>query len=547
MSLLETLKENNQDFEWYPTTEEIIKTVYSDLKQKDRCHKLDKMLDIGAGNGKVFKCFDEYLKKEKEISDEWYNRVCISKKYAIEKSAILCEQLPHDVIIVGTDFHQQTLIDKDVDIIFCNPPYSEYKDWTLKILKQANAEHVYMIIPTRWKDQGEIKDIIKKRKIEYKILDSFSFENSEDRKARANVDVIYFKIPQGYSSVDSFSLWFDETFKIEANNQNLSDYEQSQLCRQEIKNQIVKKENLIYLLEKLYLQDMENLLNNYKALESLDGSILKELGVDITSLKSGLKSKIEGLKNLYWKELFDNLDTITKRLCSKSREELLKKLYDNTHVDFTADNAYAIIIWVIKNTNEYIDKQMLEVYMSLSDSENVINYKSNKKFVDDSWRYNREEMSHYQLDYRIVYKGWIAIHGGKEVRGYSWDYTNSLHNEAHTRIQDIFTVAETLGYSVKSDTKSRNWESNKSQEFYLNDGTLFADIKAFKNGNIHFKFLPEFVKKFNIAVGKLTGWIKNEEEAFSEMTDISEKEIKEFWKTDWRIGKKDAGNLLEHK
>ena len=542
MKLLDTMKENNQDFEWYPTTEEILKTVYSDLKTKYKCHNIESLLDIGAGNGKVFKCLDKYYKKEKEIEDKWYEQVFFSKKYAIEKSPILCEQLSSDIIIIGTDFHEQTLIDKNIDVIFCNPPYSEYKEWTIKILKQSNAEHVYMVIPSRWKDQEDIAYFIKERRIESKVLDSFSFENSEDRKARANVDVVYFEIPQNYNSISSFSIWFEETFKIDADTQSLSDYEQSQLSRQEIKNQIISKENLIYLLEKLYLEDMEKLLKNYKSIESLDFTILKELGVDISSLKSGLELKIKGLKNLYWKELFDNLDTITKRLCSKSRNELLSKLNENTNIDFTANNAYAIILWVIKNTNDYIDKQMLEVYYDLSDKDNVIKYKSNKKLVEDGWRYSKREQSHYALDYRIINQCFRGIFEG----GYGeYQYPKNLHESSHTKINDIFTVASNFGYSIKENSLNREWISGRIQQFYLSDGRLFVEIKAFKNGNLHFRFMPEFMKKLNIAVGKLNGWLKNEKDVCSEIDGISPSEAKEFWNVNWKISKKDAGNLLE--
>ena len=47
MNRLATLKENDQDFEWYPTTDEMIAAVYS------RCGDFSSMLDIGAGDGRV--------------------------------------------------------------------------------------------------------------------------------------------------------------------------------------------------------------------------------------------------------------------------------------------------------------------------------------------------------------------------------------------------------------------------------------------------------------------------------------------------------------
>jgi hypothetical protein len=57
-ALVEELKQNGQDHEWYPTTDEIIGAVARDLKEEfgegygERL-KVHSILDIGAGNGKV--------------------------------------------------------------------------------------------------------------------------------------------------------------------------------------------------------------------------------------------------------------------------------------------------------------------------------------------------------------------------------------------------------------------------------------------------------------------------------------------------------------
>ena len=113
--------------------------------------------------------------------------------------------------------------------------------------------------------------------------------------------------------------------------------------------------NIIERLEELYVRDFGELLDTYKTLEGFDPVLFKELGIDLTTVREGLKMKIKGLKNLYWQELFSNLDSITNRLTSKSREHLLEKLTNHTSVDYTADNAYAVVIWVVKNANQYFD------------------------------------------------------------------------------------------------------------------------------------------------------------------------------------------------
>jgi hypothetical protein len=111
-------------------------------------------------------------------------------------------------------------------------------------------------------------------------------------------------------------------------------------------------------LEELYNQELSHLNKNYQSVAALDGDLLKELGVSQKGLMEALKQKIEGLKLLYWSELFNNLDKITSRLTKRSREALLNTLMSHTSVDFSAQNAYTIVIWVIKNANKYFDKQL---------------------------------------------------------------------------------------------------------------------------------------------------------------------------------------------
>lgn len=66
--------------------------------------------------------------------------------------------MPNDIFVIGTDLYEQNLIDKKVDVIFCNPPHSDFKSWMLKIIKEANCRIIYMV-----KDIQEINSILKTR------------------------------------------------------------------------------------------------------------------------------------------------------------------------------------------------------------------------------------------------------------------------------------------------------------------------------------------------------------------------------------------------
>jgi len=540
--IIKKLKENDQDFEWYSTTNKIIECLYKDIQElESKYHsKYFSLLDIGAGNGKIFDVIRDLSNKDKNE-----NKNKINEEYAIEKSKILIEAMNNDIFIIGTDFKEQTLIDKKVDLIFCNPPYKEYSQWTEKIIKEANCKYIYLVIPERWKNQENIKDALKKRQVEYKIIGSFDFLDSEDRQARAKVDLIKIDLTfnERYAErckTDPFNIWFEDNFKINAEKKETFIYESD---KKEILKNLITKDNLIDELEKLYQKDMKTLMNNYKAIESLNFELLNELNVNIDNLKKSLKLKIENIKSLYWNELFDNLNTITNRLTSQSRKKMLKKLIENTSIDFTANNAYSVIIWCIKNANKYFDKQLIEIYMNIAKKENIINYKSNKRIETDKWRYIEGKVTHYKLDYRLICSHYEAILNNQYTRG------NNLSHSANTIIEDIFTIANNLGFiNITSLKEVDRWFAGEKKEFYYmkeNEKELFAEIKAYKNGNLHFKFNQEFMKKFNIEAARLNGWIKNVKEAAYEL-DIDIKEIEDNFNSNFCLTTKNMPLLIRN-
>ena len=539
--LVNQLKKNEQDFEFYPTTSEIISVLSRDIKKVYEEHYWRgdeiKFLDIGAGNGNVF----SLLEKDK-------NENCYFTFFAIEKSEILLKLMDSKVRIIGTDFYQQTLIDKPMHFIFCNPPYKEYERWTEKILTEGNAKFVYMVIPSRWQENKALLKIIEQRKIKYDVIHSTDFYDSEYRKANAKVDVIRFNFRR---SEDAFWVWFEQNFDIptEENINDREKYNYEKMSSTKPKDLLPGK-NIIEALEQLYKMDMEKLLSNYRAVESQDYSLMKELKIDVKTIKESLEYKITTLKNTYWKELFDNFNKITDRLIKNTRDKLLAKMMEHTSVDFTSSNAYAILIWVLKNANMYFDEQLVSVYEWMVDKDNIEKYKSNRKFVDDGWRYERmsrwdlrEKETHYFLkgrktEYRLVFETRSTF------SSYRYDETNGLSNSAHNYINDIICIGKNLGFNVDQKSQDFEWEPSKQQRFTCNGGKkLFMDVRCFKNGNIHCKFNPLFLKKFNIEAGRLKGWVKTPQEASQEM-EIPLEQVMEMFKGNIEIPLNSAKNLL---
>lgn len=514
------LKEEQQDFEWYPTTDEILRRIQRDLpkpyaREGDPIYS-GSLLDIGAGDARVL------------------NALTTGDKYAIEKSRVLIERYPADIFIIGTDFLQQTLIDKQVDTIFCNPPYSEFEQWADKIIREANAHRIYLVLPDRWATDAR-KALIELREGTYKVLGKYDFENAE-RKARCKVELIKIDLlSEGYHSSDTiktdpFEIWFNENFKIQADQaEDLNGYNDETRKKERLQEMIGTSE-IIPNLEALYREDLEKLISHYRALEDLDPELLKELNINLAGACEGLKLKIKGLKYVYWNTLFDNMTMITDRLTSKSREKLLNTLTANTSIDFSTDNAYSVIIWVIKNANQYMHDQLCELYHDMADKKNVTLYKSNHRILDDGWRYNKQDMTHYKLDYRIIHD----VYNCFGDYGFNQD---RLNDGARTFLEDIMTVARNLDFQILGGyhmPRNRAWCPGTREEFLLQDGDLFCDVKCYKNGNIHIRFMPDFMKAFNVEAARLHNWISSPEEAKEEF-NLTEKEAQRFYQANYQL------------
>lgn len=521
--LIRELKEAGEDREFYPTTNEIIATLCRCIGLKDadgrRPRGKHSVLDIGAGNGKVLNAVKE--------------RCGIDDLHAIEKSPILCAQLDKDIMIVGTDFNEQSLLSKKVDVIFCNPPYSDFEAWAEKIIRQAASKVVFLVLPVRWEKSLRIADALKFRQVTARTVGKFDFEDAEDRRARAVVHLIrvdfFTDSHSERDAEDAFDRSFEEQFADLLNKFKASearpDGEKAERDGGEKADHaftgLVAGPNYPAAIVELYNQEMANIHRNYKLVAQLDVSLLKEFSIEPKTILKCLKARLSGLKKDYWMELFSRLDSITSRLTSQSRKQLLERLHHHVDVDFTVSNILEIVLWVIKNANSYIDSQLISVYEKMVDKCNVQLYKSNQKtWVENGWRYGQGDTfnTHFALDYRIV---------THRIGGINAEFSGcKLDQRACEFIADLRTIARNLGFQSPThfdgrlDHWERNtWQAGSLEQFALASGELLFDVRAFKNGNLHLRLKQDFILALNVEHGRLKGWLRNAQEAAEELQD----------------------------
>lgn len=546
--LVREIKENNEDFEFYPTTLEIVKVFANYIKEFKHVRSdygySGSVLDIGCGNGGFF---------QKLCADEAFKNI---SKYGIEKSMILSEQLPDDVVLLGTDFNQQTLIDKKVDVIFCNPPYSEYETWAEKIILQGNTSVIALVIPTRWSSNGRIKYALERRNMKAEVVGTYDFENAE-RKARATVDLIFItaktniRFDCAESLKDPFDVWFDDTFKINAETDKYKTEFDSDR-KDKIKNELAIKGDTAEMLVQFYNQDMEKLYNNYRKLEEIDADLFNELKVNVPMLKESLKTRLHGLKHIYWDLLFKKYDKVTSRLTSTGRRKVINRLNDNTAIDFTLENIFQLTLWIIKHSNTLFDEQITEYFYSLCNTENIHRYKSNKRWSDDDWRYMKKNLYEYGhlkkdnvsqlknilLDYRII----VTAFGNFETV-----WRTKLTESCLNFLSDTVIIGKNLGFDIDfslpekyADVDVDDW---KNFNISTKDGKVFANVKLYKNGNRHVKFCKEFMQKLNVEMARINHWVQDKSEVVNEM-DIPASVVNSVWGTNLQIGIESGKKLL---
>ena len=268
----------------------------------------------------------------------------------------------------------------------------------------------------------------------------------------------------------------------------------------------------------------------FNSLGTVDPALLKSLEITKRTVLNLIRGKILACKTKYWQLLFDELDTLRTRLATRQRKQLVDKIHRRACVDFTHDNILAVLVWVTKWANDYIDEQTVELFRTLSQRSNCVKYKSNKKIWEKSaWRYGQlnqhdDSLGPYKLEYRMVLDGCGAICNS------DWEHERKrfcgLTETAYNLLVDIVVTSNNLHFNSSDTPRNFRWLAGKSNTMLMANGSPLVECKAFKNGNMHMRFDPKFMLALNVEAGRLLGWIRNPTEACDEMeiTDPEERD-----------------------
>ena len=556
---VQNLKSNNQDFEFYPTTKEILDVICKDMlntfvatsrkkyfKSDDiengffleRCRESHiKILDIGAGNGDSLNYLAKFMNGIKfsdifyhsnNLETEYDKRTSSPKvtKYAIEKSSIMSQPYKHNKInFVGADYDEVNINQKKYDVIFCNPPYSNYKTWMIKTLNSAYGNPIiYFVIPSNWKNDTILIEEINKKfkdKIKLNVINNFDFSNGS-RAARVNVDVVKIDVIEELNgSIDFIKALFEKNKFSNNNDKNILLENENNYTENELIN-TNQKDYASFLVEE-YNKEIDTLYTSINSLSLVPIEHLTKLfNFDYKSIVENYNNLINEIKHNYWKKIIHKTSVVEKKLIKKYRDSVINEIID-TSLDFTLSNIYSIIARLLYLVNENMNEQILIVYNDLIKNSPTEKYKSNHKFFVEQKTELKDEF--VKLTQRIILEMGYFSNGALDSN-YKGELSGKLTPNAANKILDLIIVIESLGYKIGFNPFNNEWKRGKITKINgvsltNNNDIEIMEVKVFQNGNIHIKLNKKILEKLNIIKGLLDGWITNVNEITDEF-DVDE-------------------------
>lgn len=385
--------------------------------------------------------------------------------------------------VISNDFFAVTAEQvSHIDFIIMNPPFSA---------DEKHILHAYSIAPEgchiialcnastlekpNWQSRKELKTTIEAYGHWHNIGDAFA---TAERKTGAEIALIKMQKP-GAKSENEFEGFFLEDDQEPETGAGLMPY------------------NFVRDLVNRYVEAVkvfDDQLNSASRLNDLIGSFYGQKIAFTCSLEEKPLKRAEFKKELQkgaWNHVFHKMK-MEKFATKGLKQDINRFVEQQQNIPFTMRNIYRMLDIVIYTHGQRMDKATEEVF------ERLTQYYDENRYNLEGWKTN----SHYLLNPKFILpyltsKGW---HGNMEVNWY-----NNSHVEI---IEDLVRV---LCYITGS-----NYESFKPLNQFVRDHNCqwgewyewgFFEIKGFKKGTMHFRFVDENVCwRFNQHVARIKGF-----------------------------------------
>lgn len=474
---------------------DILKALQKNSRFDELLRKHDTFLGIGEGISEIL----DYLSKE-----------CQSNKFF--SIGANCQDT--NILSLSSSFETTTLVDKQVDVIFCNPSLEEYEICCKRIFEECLARYVFVVLPMEWKENAEIKAYAKANKFESDMVGAVGYVK-DNKRAKAEFILFY------HSSLSDRTILGHQLSKEYALGhlfQELDHYrfalitEEQEKKRAEIAKECEGKESeaiLEYLL-KQYEREHNEFFANFKHLSKISSLFLSTIKVESEYIIDNTKSFERKLKRFYWSEYFSRVLDFNLLLTPKQQSDLLDEFAERG-VDFSRENTASVLAFSLKYCKERERENFIVFWEKLASEDNLVDF--------TNLIANPKPYTHYAKE-KLFFKGKLKE---KVVCTYAGSYEDYYPNHLRdVRIAYLLKILlQSLGYQDLSyrDSNKDLIKPNDRIDLPLGTSYLFAGEKqvakftAYKNRKLHIHFNQTTIALINLRVFIYLGWITNIKEA----------------------------------
>lgn len=470
------------------TQESVLKALKKSARFDELIHKLNSFLDFGESG-----VFDDFSK-------EYPNK----RFFSIGSN--------HNILTLATNPKTTSLVDKEVDLIFCNPPMDKYEEYCKRIFEESLAGYALLVLPIEWKSNAEIKAYAKANRFEIEVIGAVGYIK-DNQRAKAELVLFY-----RFSSEAILKKKLGKDYDLEVLFQELECYRSSLIHeledekKEEIANETqgMDQESFFEYLLKRYKKEHQDFFKNFKSLSHLSSHFLSAIKVEGEDIVEATKRFERKHKKFYWSECLSRMPTFNLLLTQKQQGELLGE-FAHRGVDFSRENIPSVLAFSLKYCKERERENFCNFWERLANEDNLADFSN---LIS-----NPKPYTHYPNE-KLFYKGRlkekvICTYAGR----YDDYYPNHLRDVGIAYLIEI--LLQSMGYQDLSYRYSDKSVITPQDRVNLPLGIsfLFAGEKqvvkftAYKNRKLHIHFNQTTIALINLRVFIYLGWITNIKEA----------------------------------